>query len=147
MDGSPPGSSVCGIPCRNTRVGHRAILQGIFLTQGLNLHLLHLLHYRQILYHWAIGEAQLLYASLQISAFMALSLQCYLHTSEQCIWRKTLTNWRKEGPKKRKKLLFTELPPAFCPSLFALSSFALLWERYRFSSWGWKLLEFIRNPI
>ena len=29
---------------------------GIFLTQGSNLHLLWLLHYRQILYHWAIRE-------------------------------------------------------------------------------------------
>ena len=51
MDGSPSGPSVCGVPCKNTGVGHHALLQGIFLTQGLNPHLLHLLHYRQILYH------------------------------------------------------------------------------------------------
>jgi len=31
-------------PGKNTGVGHHALLQGIFLTQGLNLHLLHLLH-------------------------------------------------------------------------------------------------------
>ena len=42
-------------PSKNTGVGCHALLQGIFLTQGLNLHLLHC---RQILYHWATGESQ-----------------------------------------------------------------------------------------
>ena len=42
MDCSPPGSSVHGdSPGKNTGVGCYALLQGIFLTQGLNLHLLH----------------------------------------------------------------------------------------------------------
>ena len=35
-------------PGNNTGVGYQALLQGIFLTQGLNLSLL---HFRQILYH------------------------------------------------------------------------------------------------
>ena len=35
-------------PGKNTRVGSHSLLQGIFLTQGLNLGLL---HWRQILYH------------------------------------------------------------------------------------------------
>ena len=35
---------------KNTGVGCHFLLQGIFLTQGSNLHLLGLLHYRQILY-------------------------------------------------------------------------------------------------
>ena len=44
---SPPGSSVHGdSPGNNTGVGHHALLQGIFLTQGLNLHLLCLLHWQ-----------------------------------------------------------------------------------------------------
>ena len=146
MDGSPPGSSVCGGPCKNTGVGHHA-LQESFLTQGLNPYLLHLLHYRQILYHGAIGEAQLLYASLQISAFMELSLQYYLHTAEQCIWRKRLTNWRKEGPRKQrssysmnfhKRLSLSGCPVQLCPALGKISLV---------SSWGRKLLEYIRNPI
>ena len=48
MDCSPPGCSVRGDSLdKNTRVGCRALLQGIFLTQGLNLHLLDC---RQILY-------------------------------------------------------------------------------------------------
>ena len=36
---------------KNTEVGCHALLQGIYLTQGLNFCLLHFLHYRQILYH------------------------------------------------------------------------------------------------
>ena len=45
MDRSPPGSSVHGdSPGKNTGVGCHDLLQGIFPTQGLNLHLLYLLH-------------------------------------------------------------------------------------------------------
>ena len=36
---------------KNTRVSGHSLLQGIFLTQGWNPHLSHLLHCRQILYH------------------------------------------------------------------------------------------------
>ena len=51
---SPPGSSVHSIfPGKNTRVACHFLLQGIFLTQGLNPHLLSLLHCRRILNHWA----------------------------------------------------------------------------------------------
>ena len=47
MDCSPPGSSVCGdSPGKNTAVGCHALLQGIFLTQGLNLCLLCLLDWQ-----------------------------------------------------------------------------------------------------
>ena len=38
---------------KNTEVGCHALIQGIFLTQGSKLHLL---HYRQILYCWAAEE-------------------------------------------------------------------------------------------
>ena len=45
MDCSPPGFSVHGdSPGKNTGVGCHALLQGIFLTQGSNPHLLCLLH-------------------------------------------------------------------------------------------------------
>ena len=54
VDCSPRGSSVHGIFRQEYRVGCHFLLQGIFLTQGSNSHLLHLLHYRQILYNWAI---------------------------------------------------------------------------------------------
>ena len=49
MDCSPPGSSVHGDPpVKNTGVGCDVLLQGIFLTQGLNPGLLHC---RWIIYH------------------------------------------------------------------------------------------------
>ena len=47
MDCSPPGSSVHeDSPGKNNGVGCHALLQGIFLTQGFNLGLLHLLHWQ-----------------------------------------------------------------------------------------------------
>ena len=46
-------------PCKNTGVGCHALLQGIFLTQGLNSGLLQLLHFRRILYHCATREAHI----------------------------------------------------------------------------------------
>ena len=49
MDCSLSGSSVHGdSPGKSTGVGCHFLFQGIFLSQGLNLGLL---HYRQILYH------------------------------------------------------------------------------------------------
>ena len=44
-------------PGKNTVVACHVLLQGIFLIQGLNLHLLRLLHCRQILYCWVTREA------------------------------------------------------------------------------------------
>ena len=57
LDCSPLGSSVLGAwQCdsvgKNTGMGCHSLLQGIFLTQGLNLHLLHLLH-------WQVGSLPL----------------------------------------------------------------------------------------
>ena len=47
MDCSPPGSSVqWNSPGKNTGVGCHFLLQGIFTIQGLNLHLLRLLHWQ-----------------------------------------------------------------------------------------------------
>ena len=47
MGCSPPGSSVLGIfPGKNTGECSHSLLQGIFLTQGLNLCLLSLLHWQ-----------------------------------------------------------------------------------------------------
>ena len=57
MDGSPPGSpGPWESPGKNTGVSCCFFLQGIFLTQGVNLHLLCLLHCRQILCLWAIRK-------------------------------------------------------------------------------------------
>ena len=53
MDCSPPGSSVYGdSPGSNTEVGCHFLLQGLFQTQGLNSHLLSLLH-------WQVGSLSL----------------------------------------------------------------------------------------
>ena len=47
MDCSPPGPLSMGSQGKNTGVGcHHALLQGIFLTQGSNPHLLGLLHWQ-----------------------------------------------------------------------------------------------------
>ena len=59
----PPGLQPTRILCpldfpdKNTVVGCHFLLQGIFLIQGLNQCLLHLLHCTQILYHWTTREA------------------------------------------------------------------------------------------
>ena len=57
--GRQPTRLLCpwGFPGKHTRVGCHSLLLGIFLTQGLNLTLLCLLHCRQILYCWATGKA------------------------------------------------------------------------------------------
>ena len=57
MDCSPMDRLLCpwDSPGKNTGVGCHFLLQGIFLTQGLNPHLL---IGRWILYHWATWEAQ-----------------------------------------------------------------------------------------
>ena len=54
MDCSPPGRLLCpwDPPGKNTGVGCHALLHGIFLTQGLNPCLLHLLH-------WQVGSLPL----------------------------------------------------------------------------------------
>ena len=58
MDCSPPGFSVHGIlQARILEWVAIPYLQGIFLTQGLNLCLQWLLHCRQFLYCWTTGEA------------------------------------------------------------------------------------------
>ena len=47
VDCGPPGSTVHGdFPGKNTGVGCHFLLQGIFLTQGSNLNLLHLLRWQ-----------------------------------------------------------------------------------------------------
>ena len=62
----PPGSFAHGIfSGKNTGVGCHFLLWGIFLTKGLNLHLL---LGRQILYHWATWEDLVMMTLVKISA-------------------------------------------------------------------------------
>ena len=67
-------------PAKNTEVGCYALLQGIFLTQGLNLHLLYLLHCRQILHllnHWGSLSSHTLVFRVQISTHEFWRLQTF----------------------------------------------------------------------
>ena len=85
-----------------------ALLQMIFLIQGLNPHLLHLLHCRGILYHLATREA--LYGlqrpgeggwrwGVYLGLFPAkLSLLCFMHLTESLPIARTLTNRSEMGP-------------------------------------------------
>ena len=63
LSGLWPARLLCprGSPGKDTGVGCHALLQGIFPIQVWNLHLLCLLHCRQILYCWATREAHILY--------------------------------------------------------------------------------------
>ena len=67
-------------PGKNTGVGYHALLQGIFLTQGLNPHLLWLLHCRQILYCLATGKAQETWRACVLSRFSLVRLCATLWT-------------------------------------------------------------------
>ena len=71
MDCSLPGSSIHGIfPGKNTEVGYHFLLQGIFLTHGSNLGLLHC---RQTLYHLSHQGSQVhIYWPIIISTWFRL---------------------------------------------------------------------------
>ena len=56
VDCSPLGSLTWDSPGKKSGMRNHALLQGIFPTQGSNLHLLHCKH---ILYHWATREADI----------------------------------------------------------------------------------------
>ena len=76
---SPPDSSVHGdSPGKNTRVIGHFLLQGIFLTQGSNTHLLRLLQCRHILYHRATWEA----SHIRVTTAMTIPT---LNHSPQCV--------------------------------------------------------------
>ena len=65
MDYSPPGFSVHGdSPGKKAGMGCHALLQCILPTEGRNPWLL---HYRWILYRWAIREARVLYSFQSLS--------------------------------------------------------------------------------
>ena len=92
MDCSPPGSSVHGI-LQARMMEWVALLQGVFPTQGLNPHLLHLLHWQVgslplepphlgILYMLLVGHIKLLsiFIKILMHFFLCTSFK-YSHTS------------------------------------------------------------------
>ena len=77
MDCSPPGSSVRGdSPGKNTGVGCRALLQGIFPTQGANLGLPHC---RWILYH--LRHQGSIYICTHIYTHNFICIYFFIHAS------------------------------------------------------------------
>ena len=95
-----PGTVACqaalswDFPGKNPGMGCHFLLQGIFLTQGLNPHLL---HYKWILYYWATREAKWLeqiksnppfvwetmnFLSYQLEFSNILDLQAYKYFSK-----------------------------------------------------------------
>ena len=64
-------------PSKNTGVGGHALLRGIFPTQGSNLHQLHLLHCRYILYHWATNIVKVKYVKIHMKVEYVNKHRCY----------------------------------------------------------------------
>ena len=92
---SLPGTCPWDSPGKNTGVGCHALLQGIFLSQGLNLRLLSLLHCRWILHRWAIREAQ--YSLVELKGGLACCDSWgrkELDTSERLNWTEIrISSW------------------------------------------------------
>ena len=92
--GLPPTRLLCprDSPGKNIGVGCHTLLQGIFLTQGPNPCVLHLLHYRRILYHWT---NYLLSCTLRVSSppppqFWRMVRPLVTVVKSKGIWRRTI---------------------------------------------------------
>ena len=87
MDWSPWGSSVCGIPGKNTRVGCHSLLQGTFPTQRSNPHLLCPLH-------WQVDSLPLRHPKPQRiqrwwQKIRPRGYVCFMWKDKEKIWNKT----------------------------------------------------------
>ena len=74
-------------PGKNTGVGCHFLLQGIFLTQGLNLRLLHC---RQIFYFWATGESSQFNPVNWWCCWAELFLHCFSDSGVSFSWWKVV---------------------------------------------------------
>ena len=75
MNYNPPGFYVHGDSAgKKTGMGCRALLQGIFPTQGLNLHLLCLLHWQGFFTTSATWEAQAILYEAEIRSLLLWAL-------------------------------------------------------------------------
>ena len=70
-------------PGKNIEVGCHALLQGIFPAQGLNLHLLHLLHWQASSLSQVPPGKPLIYPILKIK-FVCISLEQEMWTQGRC---------------------------------------------------------------
>ena len=82
MDYSPPGSPVHGIPGKNAGVDCHALLQGIFQTQGLKLHLLRLLH-------WQVGSLPLAPPGKPYLAHNQACVNHFANSISRHMWQET----------------------------------------------------------
>ena len=92
--GLEPARLLClwDYPGKSTGVGCHFLLQGIFLTQGLNWDLLHC---RWILYHWDIGEVPLSPCILAISEHTKL---WKIATASRPQWMLFFPTWNSSSP-------------------------------------------------
>ena len=111
-------------PGKNTWVGCHAILQGNFLTQGSNLHLLWFLHCRWIPYCWAIRQ-------VHVSSRGILS-QCICTLNHHFLQFKYLkilfANYISIKMEKNEKIIFSDLQ-WFLKSLLPNVNFGILLEK------------------
>ena len=73
---------------KNTGVSSHSLLQGIFPTQGSNLALL---HYRQILHHWATREAH--HFVIYLMLHRLLFFICHIFIIQSKLQIECLTSW------------------------------------------------------
>ena len=67
-------------PSKNTGVDCHFLLQGIFPTQGLNLNLLHLLHWQAVLYHQChLGSPMCMCVCECVYTHMYIYVHTYTH--------------------------------------------------------------------
>ena len=87
--GLEPARVLCpwDFPGKNTRVSCHFLLQGIFLSQGSNLCLLHC---RQILYLWATGEAHTYQSGFRLLYISGLGDFFYFSISSTVYWKEYL---------------------------------------------------------
>ena len=115
LDCSPPGSSVHGVfSGKNTGMGCHFLLQGIFLTQGSNPHLLHC---RRFLYHSTTRETK------------AFRTQCLCGLPHLENWIQTHLLGDQKAPHSVTALLAILRGQFVCLSLFHRSTTGVCWSR------------------
>ena len=84
MDCGPPASSVHGISqARNTGAGCRFLLQGVFLTQGSNPHILHC---GWIFYHYVTWEAWSVNKEKHVNALTSRAITIVVYDWDVYYW-------------------------------------------------------------
>ena len=108
-------------PGKNTGVGCHAFLQGIFLTQRLDLCLLRLLLCRQVLYCWATREDTSIYLSI---GFLGGTSETYIYIYMNiCVYRYRYREWPGKSLKPFPSSLLSQKRLRFCPKKLINTSY------------------------